>query len=183
MTSTLPPNLDRELTGEQVDAVLDREFSMIVLADDDSNVLEVVSAFLLLTREGADSVLRLEGNMEQCFAAAGSARSGQLPLVLCRDGSQALSATRIMAQKQIQKGLMLFDHRMGLPQGLDIYKGINGNLHPTVTKALMTATPPAETEDCLKKGILDLALIKPLHLDQSRAAIAATFLKKTSSLR
>jgi len=182
MNSKLSPTPNRELDHEEVDKVLD-QIPLIVLADDDPNVLTVVTEYLILSRKNADSVLRLEGNMEQCFDAAKSVKAEHLPIILCRDGVQALTATRIAAERQIEEGLMLFDHRMGLPQGLDIFKGINGNLHPGITKALMTATPPDETEDCLIKGVLDLALTKPLRLNESRKAIATTYFKKTSALR
>lgn len=177
MNSKLSPTPNRELSREEVDTVLDH-LPLIVLADDDPSVLTIVTEILTYSRENSDTVIRLQGDMEQCFNAVRTIKPGELPIVLCRDGVQAKTATRIIAERKIDGGVMLFDDRMGLPRGSDIFKGINGNLPQGMAKILMSATPPDDVEECLKKGVLDLSLTKPMRIERTRAAIARTYLKK-----
>lgn len=166
------------LTREDVDKVF-AQVPLIVLADDDDMMREILYLAVTDGRQKARSIAQKEGDMAKCFDDLKNVEPDELPVILCHDGLQAETATQILCERQIGNGLLVFDHQMGFPRGLDIFQKLNGKFPSTTTRALFSGNPPANTQECLKKGMLDVSLPKPpRNLDDMRAQIAEAYLKK-----
>lgn len=166
-----------ELTREQVDQVLNR-VPLLVLADDEPGLRDLFFDVMTMSRERTDAIVKLEGEMPKCFDALADMKPDQLPVVLCHDGAQAEVATRILCERQIGNGLLMFDHKMGFPRGLDIFKQLNGSFPHTTTRALISGTMPPDTDACIRSNVIDLAIPKPARLDPMRTSIATAYLRK-----
>lgn len=168
---------DVDLTREEVDTVLHR-VPLLVLADDEPTIRTAVFRIMTARRQKTNSVVKLEGDMEKCFDAVPKMEAGHLPVVLCQNGVEAEIAARIMCERQIKDGMVIFDHFMGDPTGLDIFEEFAGDFSPGITKALLTGTPPDRLAKCLEAGILDAAIVKPPDAEEIRAKMARTYLRK-----
>ena len=169
-----------ELTRKDVDSVLHR-VPLLVLADDEPTVRTAVFRIMTARRKNTNPVVKLEGDIQQCFDALPKMEAGHLPVVLCQNGAEAETAARILCERQIKDGIVIFDYLMGGPTGLEIFEKFEGDFPPGITKTLLTGTPPERLVKCLEAGILDAAIIKPPSAEQMRAKMAQTYLRKKFS--
>lgn len=167
----------QSLSREEIDQVLQR-VPLIVVADDDPSVRIAITRIITGGRDSIRSALRLQGDMEQCFEALSRVQANQQPVILCSSGAEAETATRIISERKIDEGLLLFDQRMGLPEGLDIFMGYQGVLSPRITRALISGTMPSDIEDYIKAGVLDAAITKPPDKALLRETIARVHRQK-----
>lgn len=165
------------LSRKDVDAVL-RRVPLLVLADDEPMLRKIFFEIMTMSRDNTQSIVKLEGDIQNCFNALPDMKPEQLPVILCHDGQQAEQATTILCERQIGKGLLMFDHKMGYPRGLDIFKKLNGSFPHTTTRALISGTMPPDTNACIRSNIIDVAIPKPPSLDGMRAELARAYLRK-----
>lgn len=171
-------NAGVKLNEQEVAQVIDL-VPLLVLADDDPLMRDIIFMTMTFSREKTGSIVKLEGDMEKCFEALPKVGPGQLPVVLCHDGAQAETATQIICDRQIGNGVLIFDHQMGFPHGLDIFKGLNGKFPAGVAKALFSGSFPQDTDTCIAKRIIDVAIPKPpKDMEEMRAEIAHAYLRK-----
>ena len=189
MPSNLPPHpesspladlarVDRTLTREEVATVLNH-VPLFVLADDEEAILKAVARIVTEGRQGIGSVVKLDGDIQQCFDALPKMEAGHLPIVLCHDGAQAETAARIVCERQIGESVLIFDQQMGFPKGFDVFMGLNGKFPPTTTRVLHSATLPQDIKECIEAGILDVTLAKPMNSAEMREKIAQAHLRRT----
>lgn len=169
------------LTREEVGMVLN-SVPLFVLADDEPCMRTVLFRIMTASR-GREDIVMLKGDIQQCFDTLPKVEAGRQPVILCENGTQANTASQIICDRKIENGILVFDHRMGLPEGLDIFKKFDEYFPSRITKALMTGTPPMDTGECLRAGILDAAIIKPPDRDEARATIAQAYLKRMISFK
>lgn len=169
---------DEELTREEVEFALKR-VPLIVLADDEQMIRNALFRMIRRARVGLGAAIKLEGDMAECFDAIPQAtEEGKLPMILCHNGEQAEEAAKIVIKRQIQEGILIFDHCMGSPFGLDIFKSIGGQMPPMITRILHSGTHHRKAKECIKEGILDHSLNKPCAQSEFLSGVAQTFLRK-----
>lgn len=165
------------LQRDEVDKVLKR-VPLIVLADDEPGLRNLFFDVMTMSRERTDSIVKLEGDMQKCFEALPNIKPDELPFILCHNGAQAEQATMELCNRQIGNGLLMFDHKMGFPDGLEIFQKLNGKFPQTTTRALISGTMPPDTDRCLRTNIIDVAIPKPPSMQGMRADLASAYLKK-----
>lgn len=168
-----------KMTREEVNKVLG-SVPLLVLADDDPCMRTVLFRIMTASRK-QEEIAALKGDIQQCFDTLPQVETGRQPVILCENGAQAATASQIICDRQIGNGILVFDQKMGSPEGLDIFKKFNRYFPTRIARTLLTGTPPADTEKCLQAGILDAAIIKPPDRDEARAIIAQAYLKRMIS--
>lgn len=168
--------LNRELTRNEIKEILD-QVPLYVIADDDELIREVTIA--CITDNDQTHMARFErGDTEQHFDAIARLDKSIKPFVLCSNGRRAEEVTRIICHRGVQSGVLLFDHKMGCPEGLDIFRGFHKELPSGMTRILQSGTMPYDIEECLRKSVLDEAILKPVYIDELRLKVAQAFLKR-----
>ncbi len=169
---------DQEWSREDIVFVIKR-VPLIVFADDMELVRNAVYRMIRTARGDMRSVIKLEGNMVQCFDSIPEVEEGKLPMVLCHDGKQAEEAAQIICERQIQEGVLIFDNDMGTPLGLEIFRSMQGQMPPKVARILFSGTHHKDAEKWIAEGILDHSIAKPGTPSGFLSGVAQTYLRKT----
>lgn len=172
-------NKEKPLSEAEVSLVFSR-VPLIVLADDDKYIRRIAAELIKRTQQDSGSVVRLEGDMVQCFSAARRLRN-KLPLILCKNGDEASEATRIICEDNIPSGILALDQNMGGPTGTSIFKGFNGKVPAGFTKILQSGFAPREIDEYIEKGIVD-ASINKVQID-TIPEMARAYVRKILQIR
>lgn len=169
---------DQELTREDVEFAL-KCVPLIVFADDEELVRNTFFRVIRKARGGFSSTIKHEGSMTECFdAIPKTTEEGKLPMVLCRDGEQAVEATQILCKRPTQEGILIFDNCMGPPHGLDIFRLMGRQMPPKVARILFSGTHHKEADEWIEKGMLDHSLDKLGSPSGFLSGISQAYLRK-----